>query len=178
MPRTTSKPLCLNCGVSLRYNRGASFCSAPACKRAKDRAYKDRLRAVAAVAPATKRCGGCDEEKPAEAFWAMTGSRDGLQSRCKPCNLASSRDAYLRRTYGISQAQYDGMLERQRGVCAIRSRLDDAFVVDHDHQSGAVRGLLCNDCNRGLGLLGDDVDRLVNATMYLLQTHDALKAVA
>jgi len=78
----------------------------------------------------------------------------------------------LKRDYGISQAQFDEMLESQNGKCAIckadpptghKKRLN----VDHCHQTGAVRGLLCDACNRGIGLFKDDPERLNKAISYL-----------
>lgn len=71
--------------------------------------------------------------------------------------------------YGLTPEAYTEMLERQEGVCAVcrkppgRRRLN----VDHNHATGAVRGLLCPSCNRGIGLLGDDLDRLMDAVAYL-----------
>jgi len=72
--------------------------------------------------------------------------------------------------YGLELGQYDRMLEAQGGVCAICHGLCDrggALSVDHDHTSGAVRGLLCNGCNVGLGGFRDDPERLRAAILYL-----------
>lgn len=79
--------------------------------------------------------------------------------------------------YQLSMDQYGEMLAKQGGVCAIcgqverqihpRSKRQRALAVDHDSTTEAIRGLLCNDCNRGIGLLGHDVDRLVAAIVYL-----------
>jgi hypothetical protein len=77
------------------------------------------------------------------------------------------------RRYGITQEQFDAMLERQGNRCAI-CRTDTpcptsgkAWHIDHCHETGRVRGLLCNSCNRGIGQLGDDPDRLESAARYL-----------
>lgn len=78
--------------------------------------------------------------------------------------------------YGLTEEQYDQLLKKQRRRCAIcrspypgriRHRRCRDFVVDHDHRSGRVRGLLCFDCNIGLGMFEDDANRLVNAARYL-----------
>lgn len=64
----------------------------------------------------------------------------------------------LRRRYGISVEQYDAAVEAQNGVCAIcyqPCRTTQRLCVDHDHQTGTVRGLLCRRCNAGLGYLED-----------------------
>lgn len=67
------------------------------------------------------------------------------------------RQNHLRRKYGISIEQYDEMLRRQGGVCAICRGKQNAkwkhFDVDHDKATGRVRGLLCRRCNTGLGYL-------------------------
>lgn len=65
---------------------------------------------------------------------------------------------------------FDAMLAEQGGVCLIcKNEPQDkiGFVVDHDHQTGEVRGILCQRCNAGIGMLGDDVDRLASAIAYL-----------
>jgi hypothetical protein len=81
------------------------------------------------------------------------------------------RDAYLRRTYGITEAEYHEMLDRQGGVCAICLRPPKAgknLHVDHDHVSGWVRGLLCMTCNHDLlGRRDQDPDLFRRAAAYL-----------
>jgi Recombination endonuclease VII len=78
-----------------------------------------------------------------------------------------ARRAQLRR-YGISLAEYDALLEKQGGACAIcRKRPKGRLCVDHCHVTGMVRGLLCNECNGALGYLKDDQASLVAALAYL-----------
>ena len=82
-----------------------------------------------------------------------------------------------RRKYGISNEVFDQMFENQEGLCAICSRLmsktaikGEVFrvaCVDHDHETGKVRGLLCNLCNSGIGKLKDSARLLRNAVQYL-----------
>lgn len=82
------------------------------------------------------------------------------------------RRVNLKRHYGITPECYATQLQAQGGVCAI-CRTDDPkdrwgiFAVDHDHETGAVRGLLCGPCNRALGNMQDDVTRLERAAAYL-----------
>jgi DNA-directed RNA polymerase subunit RPC12/RpoP len=61
------------------------------------------------------------------------------------------RDRYLIKTYGITEAEYEGLLESQGGCCAICSKTPDAegqrLAVDHDHKTGIIRGILCRYCN-------------------------------
>lgn len=75
---------------------------------------------------------------------------------------ARDRNNALRRRYGITQDDYERMLEEQGGACAIcrattslRNGKPFPFHVDHDHETGKVRGLLCGPCNKALGLLGE-----------------------
>lgn len=93
--------------------------------------------------------------------------------RLRPGVKEKRRDEYLRRRYGITQADYNAMLADQDDVCAI-CRDPDAwpgkggnFHVDHCHDSGKVRGLLCSACNTALGTFGDDATRLEAAARYL-----------
>jgi hypothetical protein len=80
-----------------------------------------------------------------------------------------SRSSSLRIKYGITQEQYDEMVRRQNGLCAICAHAPSKkiLVVDHDHQTGAIRGLLCDGCNVGLGRFGDNPGLLAAALRYL-----------
>lgn len=86
-------------------------------------------------------------------------------------------DNYLKSTYGITRNQYEELLEKQGGKCAIcggagfkmRVHHWSSLVVDHDHKTGEVRGLLCHNCNRGIGLLQDSPDVCISAANYLIK---------
>jgi|SRR3972149_5086974 len=71
--------------------------------------------------------------------------------------------------YGLTPQNYADLLQSQGGVCAVCGNDDPRFrlSVDHDHATGRVRGLLCNTCNRAMGLFGDDSVRLRRAIAYL-----------
>lgn len=74
--------------------------------------------------------------------------------------------------YGISAEQFVAILERQSGGCAICGTTEwpgkgNAPHVDHCHRTNEVRGILCNNCNNGLGRFADDPDRLEAAAAYL-----------
>jgi hypothetical protein len=77
------------------------------------------------------------------------------------------------RSYGITVEEYDEMLESQGGGCYICGvgPVGRALDIDHDHRTGKVRGLLCSNHNRALGLLGDDPDLLLAAHTYLVQQY-------
>ncbi len=89
--------------------------------------------------------------------------------------LASSkRSAYYSRMYGLSIPDLDSLLVRQGGECAIcrtgsPGGVWGSFHVDHNHTTGEVRGLLCCNCNRGLGLFQDNPHHLQSAIAYLTQ---------
>lgn len=127
----------------------------------------------------TRACARCGEHKSPSAFHRQTGGRDGLHSQCRSCrkeynrNHYSShgRDKHLRDTYGITAQQYAEMLAKQRGVCAICGGNETVagrpLVVDHCHSSGAIRGLLCDPCNKSLGGFRDNTSVLASAILYL-----------
>jgi len=76
--------------------------------------------------------------------------------------------ARLGRNYGLSREQHRQLLEEQNGVCAVcKLPSRRTLCVDHCHATRQVRGLLCDKCNTALGLLGDDVRRLLAAVAYL-----------
>jgi hypothetical protein len=94
-------------------------------------------------------------------------------------NATESRrrsDYALRTNYGISRADYDAMHDAQGGLCAICRRSPvgrgkvDILVVDHCHETGEVRGLLCGNCNIGIGLLDDDPQVIRKAAEYLIRS--------
>ena len=89
----------------------------------------------------------------------------------------SVKSADLKKLYNMSIEDYDALLLKQNGVCAIcgreerhKSPVDNArkaLAVDHDHETGQVRGLLCASCNRGLGWFGEDAKVLRLAADYI-----------
>lgn len=91
------------------------------------------------------------------------------------CKDLASTSAYLKRTYGIDAAEYGRMHDEQEGLCAICGSEGFAMkdshklklVVDHCHGTGRVRGLLCHNCNRALGLFKDNTESLTKAINYL-----------
>ncbi len=92
------------------------------------------------------------------------------QYRARPERKAAMRADHLRRTFGITVEEYDRLLAEQGGGCAIcgrRPRNDISLHVDHDHDTGRVRGLLCVCCNNGLGQFREDPELLTRAIAYL-----------
>lgn len=123
--------------------------------------------------PVCRYCRVCKSFVPRELFNARASRV------CRPCQanraglaaLSESRDRQLRRTYGITLEQYNEMLREQNGRCKICGRKQPSrgkcFPVDHDHKTGAVRGILCYQCNTGLGAFRDNVTILKSAIKYL-----------
>jgi hypothetical protein len=89
------------------------------------------------------------------------------------------REAYLKRTYGLSESDYEAQVRSQNYLCAVcheqnkpgRDGEPENLAVDHNHRTGANRGLLCQRCNRVLGMLGDSQELLFRLLEYL-RTHD------
>lgn len=122
-------------------------------------------------------CTGCRRRKPAAAFNANNKKTNGLQSRCRTCvrraarhpdRQVRARAAKIKHKYGLSEAAFEELLLEQDGLCAIcREVPDKQLYVDHCHTTGAVRGLLCQACNAGIGQLRDDPALVRNALRYL-----------
>ena len=145
------------------------------------------------VLQAPPRC----EKHGCEKVWIKsTRYTAGGFYRCRECNNEARRRSHARqmadpakrayinagqrkrrrkRLYGVDQAVYNSMLEKQGGCCAICGSTEvnsvasvhSEFFVDHDHKTGAVRGLLCHNCNVGLGNFQDSVGNLEKAIAYL-----------
>ena len=131
-----------------------------------------------------KICRLCLVEKPFTEYYRNAKLRGGLFHECKECIRKRNRAWHLKRTYGISQQEYDALYLAQRGCCAIcdsngrlvvcggrwkgskRTNASGLFV-DHDHKTGQVRGLLCHNCNAGIGHFFDNPDLLNAAFVYL-----------
>lgn len=156
------------------------------CLRERHTQYREQQRGgpssreAARRAPAgSKWCPGCQAYQPLDAFGSNASTVSGVNAYCKPCHNANtrrsrdrsggSRKYHLLRRYGITIEQYDAMVEAQGGLCALcRERPPEH--VDHDHVTGAVRGVLCSCCNQGLGNFRDSVASLRAAVDYLERT--------
>jgi hypothetical protein len=93
----------------------------------------------------------------------------------RAANPEYHKSAFLKRRYGIDHHRYNEMLAAQNGCCGICGKTESneiggkviSLAVDHDHQTGAIRALLCSACNTALGLFNDDPDLLDAAKQYL-----------
>lgn len=99
-------------------------------------------------ASAPKRCARCQREKPRDLFNRKAAAPDGLQPYCKRCQRAARYEW----TYGpgVDPDHVDAQAEAQKHRCLICDR-KGKLVIDHCHDTGRVRGLLCHNCNIALG---------------------------
>lgn len=119
-----------------------------------------------------KPCSRCKVVKPVDEFYGERRNRDGKQSTCKVCFDARQTTSTMRRKYGLQEGDYERLLTTQQGLCKVCAGPPDRarLVVDHCHRTGQVRGLLCDRCNRLLGVADDDQDLLRAAVAYLKQS--------
>ena len=119
------------------------------------------------------KCTKCGVEKPetSEFFPLHNKKKNGLDSWCRACR-SSYRSSINR---GAFRGQMSDAalvdLKASTSECVICGS-EEPLVVDHDHKTGKIRGLLCNHCNRGLGHFRDDPDLLEYARIYLLVSKD------
>lgn len=139
----------------------------------------------------SKVCTKCKKKKPLSEFYKAKNTKDGLRYVCKPCQLETNRKYYpnrnkkqhilnnrksvLKTRFGLTLEQYDKMFEQQDGRCAICNGIEvvtykrvlKRLCVDHSHKTGKVRKLLCDRCNRALGVVDDNIDLLKGLIKYL-----------
>lgn len=110
-----------------------------------------------------------DKQKAAVKSW-IDRNRDHRK--------AYQRAYQINKKYGVDEEWFASLSLKQKGVCAICGQFDGTgkwkkLVIDHDHNTGKIRGLLCNECNRGIGYLKDSVDILEKSVEYLKQHKDS-----
>lgn len=136
----------------------------------------------------SKTCGMCRLKKSLDDFYNDKSQSDGKSCRCKSCIRtaqdkwrADNPDAYKEsntksafktklKRYGLTENSYMSMLESQDNRCAICVEPLDFWRgthIDHCHDTGVVRGVLCSTCNNGLGMFKDDRMLLRSAIKYL-----------
>jgi hypothetical protein len=130
-------------------------------------------------------CVDCDERRPHTIEHFATDKRvaGGLRKVCRVCTRKQTRSAALKKAFGITLAQKDAMRVAQGDVCLICERQFNSAKgrtahVDHNHKTGAIRGLLCHHCNVMLGHAGEDIGVLQRAIAYLRAHAPSLKVVA
>jgi hypothetical protein len=119
------------------------------------------------------RCCGitADTKEELELFRKDSKQPFGRRNECKECYAKNIRNWTLQSKYGITQEDYDVMLENQNNSCAICNTKETdrygVFHVDHCHTTGKVRALLCSNCNQALGLFYDNSEALSKASQYV-----------
>jgi hypothetical protein len=109
-----------------------------------------------------KKCSHCGAFKHISNFYKDAKAPGKRKSKCIDCLKSSS----IKSKYGISNSVYKAMLKGQEYKCLI-CHSETELVIDHCHENGHVRGLICSNCNKALGLLRDDVESLDRAIRYL-----------
>ena len=133
----------------------------------------------------SKICSKCEKRKSLDLFYKHSARKDGLTSQCKECTNTKNNEWYeknkfrkaayskgwqLKHLYNLSQEDYKLLLKRQKNICAICKKTcptNKKLAVDHCHETGSVRGLLCVNCNRGLGNFKNNPTLLLLAVGYL-----------
>ncbi len=112
---------------------------------------------------------------PLNFVWAekyFDGDRAAFMREYRRRQPNRVRNTELKKLFGITLPDYEQMLSEQGGLCAIcgktqRGTRNKRLCVDHCHETGRVRGLLCDHCNRAIGLLGDSAETAARAAAYL-----------
>jgi len=122
-----------------------------------------------------KTCSMCGETKPVLEFNIERRRKTGLNGRCRDCTKDSSRKwsrKHGQRQYrGIASIPKDWLTARD-GNCHLCGKHTKMLHLDHCHETGVARGLLCRTCNTSLGGLGDNEDGLMRALSYLRKFAD------
>ncbi len=139
-----------------------------------------------------RTCPSCKATKPLSDYWKHSRDHEGAQVYCKACNGEKNTHykrenpktvwaAGLKSKHGITAARYFEMLDSQKGACAAcggpHFGTGWTFHVDHDHATGVVRGLLCQNCNIALGCVKDSIEHLNKLIDYVKGFH-AVNSVA
>ena len=130
-----------------------------------------------------KKCSLCDSIKERKYFYTDKNRKDNMTNYCKECSLkrnkrwrdsnpkvVSESSLWTRRKifYGITKEEFYEMMEKQNHQCAIcKISIDRSSHVDHCHSTGKVRGILCMNCNKGLGFFKDNTENIQSAIEYL-----------
>lgn len=169
---------CLDCGTTdlsafyftkataERAARRTSQCRA-CTKRQKAQVYFARQTGqIPTEAVESQVCSSCRIDKPAGDFGVDHARISGIKVECRRCVWVR----WLMTRYGLTEQEYETRRIAQGGSCAIcgTNRTNGPLVVDHDHDTGTVRGLLCDNCNVGISRLQDNPDILLSAAAYLL----------
>ncbi|MGV9356103.1 endonuclease VII domain-containing protein [Streptomyces misionensis] len=124
------------------------------------------VREKVSVEPGHKRCPQCGQVKPHAEWERNKSSSDGWASYCRTCRAGRNRAAYFKRRYGLTETERDLLVASQGSVCCICLAAPPAHV-DHSHETGRVRGVLCFSCNAALGQFKDQPEVIRRAAAYV-----------
>jgi len=117
----------------------------------------------------TQCCATCKKEKDLSQFYTKMGNTSGIDNVCKPCYIEEQ-------LFRINLRKEIGHLEPEVCECCGKPPNGKSrsykLCIDHCHNSKEFRGWLCHDCNRGIGLLGDNLEGVLNAVNYLKKVND------
>lgn len=151
------------------------MCRCKGCVRKKNNAYYARNREAVKAQVKTWRAKNPEKVKAIGRAYVLKRDKDVVNRRSRKLydemHPQKKRDIRLRSKYGITVERYDEMIEAQGGVCAICHR-GARLVVDHNHDTGEVRGLLCHGCNSALGMLRESPRACLNMVDYI-ERHSA-----
>jgi hypothetical protein len=135
------------------------------------RAYGKASRVY--VVDGRRTCSKCKESLPVSEFNKSRATLSGYQTHCRKCGLAYERE----RHYGVTREQTAALLAAQDGHCAVCPETR-SLHIDHNHETGKVRGLLCGNHNRALGLLQDDKLTIARLFQYIERANEGQKMSA
>lgn len=116
------------------------------------------------VIDGTKQCRRCGEVKPTSDYHRKRKNGTTPHEFCRPCRNIQAK-AYL---YGVHADDVERLMSVRRCQgCSVAFDKNERRCIDHDHQTGHVRGVLCNACNLALGMMNDSPGRLRNLAAYL-----------
>lgn len=130
-----------------------------------------------------KKCSKCQENKNIELFGIKKYNNDGLNHYCKECENKRSKLKYskpefkdnkkyyqIERKYGLTKGEYFDKLKNQNNkcnICEVDLLNDKDTHIDHSHNTGKVRDILCKKCNNLLGSVNEDIDYLNRLINYI-----------
>jgi protein-arginine kinase activator protein McsA len=142
------------------------------CRRCNKEQHIDNFHKIKAGDGRKNICSTCANQKSIDRYYANHEEmkQRAAEKRKRPDVKEWHRNYKLRKLFGITIEQYNVMGESQHWMCAICSAPqpeNEHLHVDHSHNSGKVRGLLCRACNTAIGLMNDEPERLRKAISYL-----------
>jgi hypothetical protein len=154
--------ICNKCSTSIRYTCNSS------CKNCSDIKGVEKLNTAEVMAPYRTK------EKTAKyrKTYRATGKPQTFPANSKEAKMSSyykHKPKLIFKKYGLTEENHLELIKNQNGCCAICKQIPckKGLVIDHDHSTGEIRGLLCNKCNMGLGAFNDDISSFNNAIKYL-----------